>query len=281
MEELKRVENYVKLIRKVTDFEPEVAIVLGSGLNNFADKIKTVAIVNYSDLENFPTCSAEGHVGRFVFGYIEDVKVVIMQGRVHYYEGYNMHDVVLPLRVMHYLGAENIIFTNAAGSMRIDFKPSSFMVFNDQIALFVPSPLIGENIPQFGSRFPDTTNMFDEKIRNELLEIAKENNIEVNSGIYVQAAGPQYESPAEMRAFKYLGGDAVGMSTACECIAALQLQMKICAISCITNYETGLNIEYEEMSHEQVQKMANKCANDLEILLKNLIIRCKNKNLFN
>ncbi|MDO4377698.1 MAG: purine-nucleoside phosphorylase [Erysipelotrichia bacterium] len=281
MEEFARIQKYVELIREKTDFVPEIAIVLGSGLNEFADKIDVVTTVKYADLPGFPTCSAQGHIGQFVFGYIENIKVVIMQGRIHYYEGYKMSDVVLPLRIMKFLGAENVIFTNAAGSMRVDYKPSSFMAFTDQIALFVPSPLIGENIPQLGARFPDTTAMFDKNIRDELILIARENNIDVNCGVYVQAAGPQYESPAEMLAFKLLGADAVGMSTACECIAALQMNMKICAISCITNYESGLNIDCPPLSHQQVQEMANKCVQDMEVLLKNLIIRCKQKKLFN
>lgn len=281
MNEIERIKKYVVLIRERTDFKPQVAIVLGSGLNSFAEKIEVVTTIDYKQLEFFPTCSAEGHVGRFVFGYIGQVKVVIMQGRFHYYEGYSMADIVLPLRVMKQLGASNIIFTNAAGSMRVDFKPASFMVFTDQLAFFVPSPLVGEDYPELGNRFPDTTVMFDKNLREEVLEIAKEKKIEVNSGVYVQASGPQYESPAEMRAFKILGGDAVGMSTACECIAALQLKMKIVAISCITNYESGLDLTDEELSHEQVQLIANKCARDMEILLKELVKRAYDKSLFN
>ncbi len=281
MNEVEKIKKYVSLIRKKTDFVPQVAIVLGSGLNSFAENIDIVTTVDYKDLEGFPICSAEGHVGRFVFGYIGEVKVVVMQGRVHYYEGYSMQDVVLPLRVMHALGATNIIFTNAAGSMRVDFNPASFMVFTDQLAFFVPSPLLGENYPELGNRFPDTTGMFDKDLRELVLEIAKDNSIDVHSGIYVQASGPQYESPAEMRAFKLLGADAVGMSTACECIAALQLKMKIVSISCITNYESGLNLTTEELSHEQVQAIANKCAKDMEVLLKELVKRAHERSLFN
>lgn len=279
MKEIERVNKYVDLIKQQIDFNPQLAIVLGSGLNDFANSIDIVKTINYADLDGFVTCSAEGHVGRFVFGYIGDVKVVIMQGRVHYYEGYDVSDIVLPLRVMYYLGARNVIFTNAAGSMREDFKPSSFMVFTDQIAFLVKSPLIGNNLDGIGNRFVDTTGMFSADFRELLLKVAKENNIDMNQGVYIQAAGPQYETVAEMKAFRSWGADAVGMSTCCECNAALQLSMKMAAISCITNYESGLNLTSEPLTHTQVQLMGQKANKDLEVLLKQFVLEANNKGL--
>ena len=279
MKEIDRIYYYVNQIKKKIDFNPQLAIVLGSGLNDFADTIDKVASIDYKDLDGFVRCSAEGHVGRFVFGYINQVKVVIMQGRVHYYEGYDVADIVLPLRVMYYLGARNVIFTNAAGSMREDFKPGSFMVFSDQIAFLVKSPLIGNNLESIGNRFVDTTDMFDKDFRRLLLKIGKENGIDINEGVYIQAAGPQYETVAEMRAFKLWGADAVGMSTACECNAALQLSMKMAAISCITNYESGLNLTSEPLTHSQVQLMGQKANQALEILIKQFVKQAKEVNL--
>ena len=180
---------------------------------------------------------------------------------------------------MYYLGARNVIFTNAAGSMREDFKPGSFMVFSDQIAFLVKSPLIGNNLESIGNRFVDTTDMFDKDFRRLLLKIGKENGIDINEGVYIQAAGPQYETVAEMRAFKLWGADAVGMSTACECNAALQLSMKMAAISCITNYESGLNLTSEPLTHSQVQLMGQKANQSLEILIKQFVKQAKEVNL--
>ncbi|MGN1398851.1 MAG: purine-nucleoside phosphorylase [Erysipelotrichaceae bacterium] len=279
MKEIDRINYYVNEIKKQIDFQPQVAIVLGSGLNDFADRIEKVYSIDYKDLDGFVKCSAEGHRGRFVFGYIASVKVVIMQGRVHYYEGYEVADLVLPLRVMYYLGARNVIFTNAAGSMRSDFKPGSFMAFTDQIAFLVKSPLIGNNLDGIGNRFVDTTGMFDADFRELLCKIGRENDIEVNQGVYIQAAGPQYETVAEMKAFKMWGADAVGMSTACECNAALQLSMKMLAISCITNYESGLNLSSEPLTHQQVQLMGQKANQSLEILLNEFIRQANELNL--
>lgn len=274
-----KLETCLASVRKKTDFKPEVALILGSGLGDFADEIKIEATVDYTDIEGFPTSTVAGHKGRFVFGYVGSVPVVIMQGRVHYYEGYDVADIVLPLRVMYYLGARNVIFTNAAGSMREDFKPGSFMVFSDQIAFLVKSPLIGNNLESIGNRFVDTTDMFDKDFRRLLLKIGKENGIDINEGVYIQAAGPQYETVAEMRAFKMWGADAVGMSTACECNAALQLSMKMAAISCITNYESGLNLTSEPLTHSQVQLMGQKANQALEILIKEFVKQAKEVNL--
>jgi len=271
MSEFERINNYVKQIREETDFVCELAIVLGSGLNDFAESIEIVKTIDYKSLEGFPTCSAQGHVGRFVFGYVEGKSVAIMQGRVHLYEGYQPNDVVLPIRVLHLLGAKIVIFSNAAGSMRKDICPGDFMVWTDQIAFLIPSVLKGDNIDELGDRFPDTTDMFTPRLREIALRVAKEENVNLHEGVYIQAIGPHYESPAEMRAFALWGADAVGMSTAIEAIAALHMGMKICAISCITNYESGLGIPSEPLTHEKVQEIANKCAKDFRILINGIV----------
>lgn len=262
-----RLQGYVSQIREVTDFEPDIAIVLGSGLGDFADKINIEATVDYSELDGFPTCSAEGHKGRYVFGTIEDKKVVIMQGRVHYYEGYEMSEVVLPLRVMKLLGADTVILTNAAGSMKEEIRPGNFVVFTDQIACLVPSPLIGDKDSKLGETFPDTTNMYSEELRELVLKDAYELGITVKEGVYIQASGPQYETPAEMKAFVAMGADVVGMSTAVEAIAANQMGMQICGISFITNMESGVDGNNQPLTHEEVLNMTNQGAADFEKLM--------------
>lgn len=252
------------------DFQPKVALVLGSGLGNYAETIKIEATLDYDDIEGFPVSTIPGHKGRFVFGYVGDVPVVIMQGRVHYYEGYPIQDVVLPARLMKMMGAEVLFLTNAAGGVNFDFSAGDLMLITDHISTFVPSPLIGENIAELGTRFPDMSDVYDKELRALIVKKAEELNIPLKQGVYLQLTGPAYESPAEVRMCRLLGADAVGMSTACEAVAANHMKMKICGISCISNLACGMT--EQPLSHTEVQEAADKVAPLFQKLVTEAII---------
>lgn len=253
-----KLQNCLKSVRKKTDFVPEVALILGSGLGEYAQEIQVVTTIDYKDIEGFPVSTVAGHKGRFVFGYVNTVPVVIMQGRVHYYEGYPMTDVVLPTRLMGLMGAKILFLTNASGGINGDFKPGDFMIIRDHIASFVPSPLIGANLDELGPRFPDMSDIYRKELRDMIKETAKEEEIPVKEGVYLQLTGPSYESPSEVQMCKLLGADAVGMSTACEAVAANHMGLKVCGISCITNMACG--ISKEPLSHAEVQETADRVA---------------------
>mgnify|MGYP001029801780 CR=1 FL=1 len=208
-----------KSVREKTDFVPEAALILGSGLGDYADDLKIEASVNYADIEGFPVSTVKGHKGRFVFAHVEGVPVVIMQGRVHYYEGYPMSDVVLPTRLMGLLGAKKIILTNAAGGVNYNFKPGDFMLITDHITTAVPNPLIGENIDELGTRFPDMSEVYAPELQEKVRKAAEKLQVPLQEGVYMQFTGPSYETPAEIRMCRTWGGDAAGMSTACEAVA--------------------------------------------------------------
>lgn len=251
-------------VRAKTDFEPQVALILGSGLGDYAKNIEVVDTVDYHDIEGFPVSTVSGHVGRFIFGYVKGVPVVCMQGRVHYYEGYPMTDVVLPTRLMKMLGAKVLFLTNAAGGVQDGMKAGNLMMIKDHIASLVPSPLMGANIDELGTRFPDMSNVYDKDLQQVVRDCAYELGIEIKEGVYVQFTGPAYESPAEVQMAKRWGGDAVGMSTACEAIAANHMGMKILGISCITNLAAG--ISPVPLTHEEVKITADETAPKFEAL---------------
>ncbi len=264
-----KVDACVNVIRSKTDFEPEVALILGSGLGAIADEIDTEATIDYRELEGFPVSTVSGHKGRFVFGRIGDTKVVVMQGRVHYYEGYSMQQVVLPVRVMASLGARILFQTNASGGLNPNFSPGDFMLIKDQISLFVPSPLIGENVDEWGTRFPSMNETYNVKLGGIIEETAKNLGIRLQHGVYVQTTGPQYESPAEVKLLHSLGADAVGMSTVVEVIAANHIGMRVCGISCITNVAGG-SVD-KAVTHEEVKLNADKAAENFKKLVKESI----------
>lgn len=257
-------------LREKNDFTPDIGIVLGSGLGDFAEKINSAKIIGYSELKGFPISTNKMHKGRFIFGYIDDVPVVAMQGRIHYYEGYTMDQVVMPIRLMRMMGAKKLILTNAAGGINNDFAPGNLMAITDHITSFVPSPLIGENIEELGTRFPDMTNVYDKEMTDVLRNTAKNLNIDLKEGVYLQTTGPNYETPAEINAYRILGADAVGMSTACEAMAAVHCGMKVCGISCITNMAAG--ITGQPLSDDEVVDVASKVSDSFSRLLYNTII---------
>lgn len=264
-----KLENCYKSVREKTDFKPEVALTLGSGLGDYADGISIEQVVNYSEIEGFPTSTVAGHKGRFVFGYVNNVPVVIMQGRVHFYEGYPMTDVVLPTRLMGMLGAKKLILTNAAGGLNFDYRPGDFMMLKDHITTAVPSPLIGPNPDELGVRFPDMSEVYSARMRKIIRKIGDDMGIHLREGVYVQLTGPNYETPAEIRMCRNWGGDAVGMSTACEAMAARHMGIEVCGISCITNMAAGMSSE--QLDHKEVQETADRVANQFKALITAII----------
>lgn len=270
-------EVYEKLLRcyesvkDKIDFIPQVALVLGSGLGDFANEMKVEAALDYHEIEGFPVSTVAGHAGRFVFGYVGDVPVVCMQGRVHYYEGYSMQDVVLPIRLMRLMGAEVLFLTNASGGIKQGMKAGDFMLITGQIASFVPSPLVGANIEELGTRFPDMSHIYNEDLQRIVKKTALDNDIDLKEGVYLQMTGPQYESPEEISMCRILGADAVGMSTACEAVAANHMGMKIVGISCVANMAAG--ITPTPLSHKEVSETADKAASDFKKLVYQSILR--------
>ena len=232
----KKVVTCLESVRKKIDFKPEVALILGSGLGDFADGIKIEQTIDYTEIEGFPVSTVKGHKGRFVFGYVEDTPVVIMQGRVHYYEGYKMSDVVLPTRLMGMLGAKKILLTNAAGGCNPSYK----------------------------------AEVYSKRLQDVIRKCAAECGVEIQEGVYVQFTGPNYETPAEIRLAQSWGGDAVGMSTACEAMAARHMGMEICGISCITNMAAG--ISKVELNHKEVQETADRVAKSFKELVTKVVV---------
>lgn len=270
-----KIKTCLESVRGKTDFKPEVGLILGSGLGDFADTIQVETTVDYSDIEGFPVSTVQGHKGRFVFGYVEHVPVVIMQGRVHYYEGYAMSDVVLPTRLMGMLGAKKLVLTNAAGGVNEHFHPGDLMMITDHIAVGVPSPLIGPNLEELGERFPDMSEVYSLRLQDVVRAAAKECGISLKEGVYVQLTGPAYETPAEIRMCRMWGGDAVGMSTACEAVAARHMGLEICGISCITNLAAGMSSE--KLSHREVQEVADRVSREFQKLITRIVINLRER----
>lgn len=264
-----KVEKCFEVLRKMTDFAPTVGIVLGSGLGDFANHIRVETEVAYQEIDGFPVSTVAGHAGKFIFGYLDDTPVMCMKGRVHYYEGYAMSDVVLPIRLMYRMGVRTLLLTNAAGGIGEGFQAGDFMMLTDQIACFVPNPLIGPNEETFGPRFPDMSEIYDRTLQEVIRRAAAKYEIPLKEGVYVQLTGPSYESPAEIRMLKALGAGAVGMSTAVEAITARHHGMRVCGISCISNLAAGINAN--PLSHREVQEAADKAAPLFEKLVKEVI----------
>ena len=262
-------------VREKISFEPQVALILGSGLGDYAEQVQVEAVLDYHDIEGFPVSTVLGHKGRFVFGYIQNVPVVIMQGRVHFYEGYDMHDVVLPTRLMGMLGAKVLFLTNAAGGMQKGMHAGDFMLITGHISSFVPSPLVGPNIEELGTRFPDMSEVYKKDLQEIIRNTAKNCGIPLKEGVYVQTTGPNYETPEEIRMYRSLGADAVGMSTACEAMAANHMGMRVCGISCITNLAAG--ISENPLTHAEIQETADRVAPLFQQLITASIVNIANQ----
>lgn len=252
-EKLEKAKEY---ICKRAGIKPAVGIVLGSGLGNFAERAEIVSEIPYEDIPCFPRSTVEGHKGRFVFGKISKTPVVIMQGRVHYYEGYPMEDVIMPARIMGLLGIKTLLLTNAAGGVNKGFSAGDLMLIKDHISCFVPNPLIGKNLSELGTRFPDMSEVYDRELSGMIKACAESLGTELKEGVYCQLTGPSYETPAEIKMLSVLGADAVGMSTVVEAIAAQHMGVRVCGISLITNMAAG--ISEVPLSHEEVKEAADK-----------------------
>lgn len=261
-----RIQKCLTCVRSKTDFVPRVALVLGSGLGDLADRIEAVSYLEYTEIDGFPKSTVAGHKGRFVFGYMDKTPVVIMQGRVHFYEGYSMEDVVLPVRLMHAMGAQILFLTNAAGGLGEGFQCGDLMLIKDHISCFVPNPLLGENEELLGVRFPDMSEIYDKKLRDIIYSCSAELGISLKEGVYLQLTGPSYETPAEIQMCKMLGASAVGMSTAVEAVAANHMGMRICGISFISNLAAGINAK--PLSHEEVKAAADRVAPKFQALVR-------------
>ncbi len=237
-EYIRRLESAYGSFRQKTDFEPEVLIVLGSGQGDLADGMRVVFRLDFSEIDGMPVSTVDGHKGRYLFGYIGETKVAVMQGRLHYYEGYTPQECVMPIRLMAMCGVKAMLFTNAAGGITCP-EVGTLMRITDHISL-VPSPLRGENYPRLGKRFPDMTGMYDARLGKLIDGIAEKNGTQLKRGVYIQFQGPAIETAAEIRMAKIIGADAVGMSSAIDALAARHAGMKVAGISCIVNPACGI-----------------------------------------
>lgn len=260
------LKKQLKYIRTKTDFVPDIAIVLGSGLGKLADEIETICTIDYKDIPDFPISTAPSHKGRFVFGRIENKNVVIMQGRVHLYEGYTPQQIANPIRLMRLLGAKILLLTNASGGICSDFRVGDFMVIRDHISSFVASPLIGKNDDSLGVRFPDMSEVYSKRLNSIIFETAKKESIDIKTGVYLQFRGPNFETPAEIRMAKILGADAVGMSTAIEAQTAKHCGFEVCGVSLISNLACG--ISKTPITSEEVTETADRVAPIFRQLIK-------------
>ena len=255
--------DYVKQV--APGFSPRVGIVLGSGLGGLADKIETLVSIDYGDIPDFPRSSVEGHTGKLILGRLGGMAVACLQGRVHYYEGVNPRDLAIPVRMLKLLGVDILLLTNAAGSFRPKMKPGSLMMIRDHINLSGLNPLVGSNDDAFGPRFFSMEDAYDPVLRKHLAAVAKELGITLHEGVYLHYLGPNFETPAEIRTFRLLGPDAIGMSTTPEVLTARHTGMRVLAISSITNPVAGTN--KTPLSHEQTLEQAKIAAGDLEKLV--------------
>ena len=247
------------------DFHPQVALVLGTGIGALAEAIEDPTIIDYDELPGFPRSTVEGHAGRLVLGNLSGLSVACMQGRVHLYEGHPAANLALPIRALRLAGCETLVLTNAAGSLRAEFLPGSLMMLSDHINMTGANPLIGNNDERFGPRFPDMTEAYDRALRSRSSDAATALGITLHEGVYLALLGPNFETPAEIQAFRRLGADAVGMSTVPECLVARHCGMRVAAISTLTNLAAGMTDE--ELSHEQSLTVGAEAAKDLGRLL--------------
>ena len=271
MDQYQMVREAERAVREITDFTPEIAIVLGSGLGALAEEVEEAVVVEADRIPHYGKSTVSGHKGRLIFGTLEGKKVVVQQGRIHYYEGYDMGEVVLPIRLTCRLGAKTVILTNAAGGINASFRAGDFMAIKGQIAQFVPSPLRGANDEEFGVRFPDMSEIYSPRLIALAERAADEVGATMHKGVYLQASGPNYESADEIRAFRSLGADAVGMSTAVEAIAAKHMGREILGISLITNPAMG--VSNQPLSHEEVKAAADQAGQRFIRLVKSVVRR--------
>ena len=264
-----RAEQAARTIRARTSLEPQVALVLGSGLGGFADEFAEATAIPYAEIPGFATSTAEGHAGRLVIGKVGLVPVIAMQGRVHFYEGYTLEEVTFPIRVFKLLGIKRLILTNAAGGIDIELSQGALMVISDHLNLMGVNPLRGPNDERFGPRFPDLSEAYSRELQQQAVEVARTLGVEIRRGIYAALAGPSYETPAEIHMLRACGADAVGMSTVPETIVARQMGIDVLGISCITNMAAG--ISDEPINHAEVMETGRRVRDTFTKLLRGVI----------
>lgn len=253
---LERIQMAVEYIKGRTTMQPTMGMILGSGLGDFANTLENAISIPFGDIPGFPVPSVEGHAGNVVFGTHKGREVVALSGRVHYYEGLSQSEITIPVRVLSRLGVKTLLLTNAAGGVNLDFDPGTLMLITDHINYSGQNPLIGKNLDEFGVRFPDMSDIYSKELRKELIERVNAANLALREGVYAMYSGPNYETPAEIRMFRILGADAVGMSTVPEAIVASHCQMKVLGISCITNMAAG--VLDQKLNHAEVVETANR-----------------------
>lgn len=256
-------------IRSLGGFSPELVVTLGSGLGGFAEEIDVSACVDYAEIDGFPRSTVEGHRGKLILGTLGTKRLALLQGRVHLYEGYSPEEVVFALRALRLSGADKLFLTNAAGGVNFGFSPGDLMLITDHIASFVESPLRGENLALLGERFVDMSHVYDPALCQAVRRAAENTGIALKEGVYLQTAGPQFETPAEIRMYRALGADAVGMSTAVEAIAARHANMRVVGVSCISNLACGMTDA--PLSHEEVQETGRRTKETFTALLREAI----------
>lgn len=268
-----KVQHCLAQVKKACPEKPKVGIVLGSGLGDLADAVEDAVYVPYAEIDGFPISTAPGHVGRFVFGRFEGLPVVMMQGRVHLYEGYPVSDCVLPIRLMASLGIDTLLLTNAAGAINPTYKVGEFCLLKDHISSFVPSPLLGPNVSEWGTRFPDMTAVYDPQLREKMHEAGKEAGCVLHDGVYVQFTGPAYETPAEIHMASVLGADMAGMSTVIEATAAHYMGVRLVGVSLATNQAAGVGTK--KLSEEEVIEEGKKAAARFQQMIRNFLGKLK------
>lgn len=265
-------EDYKKSADYILDkinFKPEIGLILGSALGSLADEIEDRVIIDYKDIPNFLISTVESHAGKLILGKLNGKNIVCMSGRFHYYEGYDFEQLTIPIRVFKLLGISTVILTNAAGAINSDYRPGDVMIIKDHIKLMGASPLRGTNISEFGSRFFDVSDMYSKNLRDITKKCALKLNIELKEGVYYFATGPQFETPAEIRAMRILGGDTVGMSTVTEAITAAHCGIKVLGLSLVTNMAAG--VLDQPITTEEVDESGKAASSKLKKLLRAII----------
>ncbi|MCK7606776.1 purine-nucleoside phosphorylase [Geobacillus stearothermophilus] len=270
------IEKAADVLRQRMPAPPAIGLILGSGLGVLAEEIEEAVRIPYEEIPGFPVSTVEGHAGRLVYGRLEGATVVAMQGRFHYYEGYSLREVTFPVRVMKALGVRQLIVTNAAGGINERFQPGDFMIISDHINLLGTNPLIGPNDPELGPRFPDMTEAYSRRLRQLAKETAARLGVRVHEGVYVANTGPSYETPAEIRMIRTLGGDAVGMSTVPEVIVARHGGMEVLGISCISNMAAGMSDA--PLHHDEVVETAERVKTDFLRFVKAIVAEMAKSN---
>ena len=265
MELTEKISAAAEYIRTLIPQTPTVGMILGSGLGDYADLLEDPIRISFSQVPNFPTPTVPGHCGALVFGRRQGKDVVVLQGRIHYYEGLPMQEITIPVRVLAALGVKQLVLTNACGGVNTAFEPGDLMLISDHINFSGANPLIGPNLDAFGPRFPDCCDIYTKTLRDAIREKAAANGIPLREGVYAMYSGPNYETPAEIRMFRILGADVVGMSTVPEALVAAQCGIQVVGVSCITNMAAG--VLPQKLSHQEVMETATRVHDKFQNLL--------------